>query len=181
MREIRPPPDAFLFFGVFTGFPELFGKVKARLESEYGPLHARGESPTFTFPETRTYHRTMGSGLLRKFFVPARRWPQHGLAPVKLRAVSLEREIAAEHDLGVERPVNIDPGLINDCRIILASTKDYSHRLHRAGGIYEEVTLIFEHGAYRPLPWTYPDFKNPGYHAFFEPLREEIIRGTAGS
>jgi hypothetical protein len=119
----------------------------------------------------------MGSQLQRKFFVLEKRWPQDGLARVKHDAMALEDEILARwcQSTGLQRPVNIDPGLINDCRIILATTKDYAHRLYRGDGIWEEISLVFRGGRYRELPWTYPDFKNIRYHEFFEQFREEIL------
>ena len=175
MREPRPAPPAFLFFGVFTGFEPLFGEVKALLEVRFGSLHPRGESPVYPFPATQTYSRSMGPNLLRKFFVLERPWPQDGLARVKLAAIEMESAIRDRGTFPVERPVNIDPGLINDCRVVLASTKDYAHRLYRGEGIWEEVTLFHEKGSYRPLPWTYPDFRSPAYHPFFESFREELL------
>ncbi len=176
MRPGWPAPNAYLFFGVFTGVEALFDRVRERIVEKYGPLHPRGESPIFPFPQTRTYSRTMGPGLQRKFFVLANRWPQDGLASVKQAAIEMESEIRAAGSHPVDRPVNIDPGILNDCRIILASTKDYSHRIYRGDGIWEEVTLSYENGAYKALPWTYPDFKNPEYHVFFEGFRQELLK-----
>ncbi|MBI4604256.1 MAG: DUF4416 family protein [Planctomycetes bacterium] len=178
MRQVRPAPPAFLFFGVFTGFDGVFAEVRRRVEARFGPIHPRGESPTYPFPETRTYAPAMGHGLLRRFFVLERLWPQDGLAPVKRAALEMEEEIRRGGAFPVERPVNIDPGIINDCRVLLASTKDYSHRIYRGDGIWEEVTLVYEKGAYRPLPWTYPDFRAPTYHAFFEGFRREVLELT---
>ena len=152
MREPRPAPDGFLFFGVFTGFASLFAEVRALVEARFGPLHPRGESDLFPFPATQTYSRTMGPALVRKFFVLERLWPQDGLASVKLAAIEMEAAIQRAGSFPVDRPVNIDPGLINDCRVILASTKDYSHRLYRGDGIWEEIALYYEKGAYRPMP-----------------------------
>ena len=43
--------------------------------------------------------------------------------------------------------VNVDPGIINDCRIILASTSDHAHRIYRGDGVWEEVTLVSDGGA----------------------------------
>jgi hypothetical protein len=178
---MAPGPRAFLFFGVFTGFERLFPRVRTLIEARFGPVHPRGESPAFPFPETRTYRRSMGTGLLRKLFVLAAPWPEDGLAPVKLVAGALEEEVRRSEAFPVERPVNIDPGLINDCRVILASTKDHAHRIYRGQGIWEEVTLIFEKGAWRPLPWTYPDFRAPTYHAFLGEFRQEVLRARKGA
>jgi hypothetical protein len=185
VRRPRPSPDApapraFLFFGIITGFRDLFDEVRGRIATEFGMLHPRGESPIYPFPETRTYEDTMGRGLERRFLVLAEPWPEDGLAAVKHAALAIESEVARAGRHPVERPVNIDPGLINDCRIILASTKDYAHRIYRGAGIWEEITLRFEDGEYRTHPWTYPDFRSPLYHEFFLPFRDEILSIRSG-
>jgi hypothetical protein len=175
-RPFRAAPPAFLFFGVFSQRVEVLDLVGGLIEAEFGPLDPEGVSPDFDFPETRTYGPSMGSGLRRRFYVLGKRWPQDALAPVKLRSVELEDEVLRRVDLGVARPVNIDPGLINDCRIVLASTKDHAHRLYRGDGIWEEVTLVFRDGAYQALPWTYRDFLNPAYHEFFSRFRRRLLQ-----
>ena len=179
----REAPPAYLFFGVFTGFHDLFAQARRLIEERFGPLHPRGESPVYPFPETRAYRTTMGERLQRRFFVVAEPWRQDSLAAVKHASLEMEQAIARSGSFPVARPINIDPGLINDCRVILASTKDHAHRLYRGEGIWEEITLVFQGGAYRPLPWTYPDFRNPEYAAHFAPIRErhleEINRSSA--
>ena len=176
-RPGRAAPPAFLFFGVFGSRTEVLDDVRRRITERYGPLHPQGESATFAFPETRTYAKTMGTALRRRFYVLARRWPQDGLAAVKRAAIDMEDEVRERFGagMGVERPANIDPGLINDCRIILASTKDHAHRIYRGDGIWEEVTLVYREGRYRELPWTYRDFRSPEYHAFFAEFRAELL------
>jgi len=176
MRERRLAPEARLFFGVITGFEGLFEVARERLAARFGPLSAEEESPVFPFPATRTYSKSMGQGpLLRKFFFLERHWPQDGLAEVKLATIGIEAEIQAGGQFPVSRAINIDPGLLNDCRIVLASTKDHSHRIYRGKGIWEEITLVFREGGYRTLPWTYPDFQSPAYAAYFTPIREAYL------
>jgi hypothetical protein len=175
VRGLREAPPAFLFFGVFTGFEGVFDRVRSLVEGRYGPIDRDGESAASPFPETRTYARTMGAGLLKKLFVVERLWPQDRLAEAKLAAIEMEDAVHRSGAFPVERPVNIDPGLVNDCRVVLASTKDYSHRLYRGQGIWEEVSLVFQEGAWRPLPWTYPDLRAPTYHAFLSGFRERLL------
>jgi len=169
----RPPaPPARLFFGVITGFEAAFAPVREALAARFGALDPDCDSPLLPFPATRTYAPTMGTGpLLRRFYFLEETWPQDGLAAVKRGAIEIEAEIARRGDHPVPRPVNIDPGLLNDCRVILASTKDHAHRIYRGDGIWEEITLVFQGGAFHPLPWTYPDFRNPDVAAYFAPIR----------
>ena len=166
---------AYLFFGVFGCSREYLDAARLLIEDSYGPIDPRGVSEVFDFPDAASYKASMGTGLSRQFFVCEKRVEQDCLAAVKHSAIEMERCITQQSPAEVERPVNIDPGIINDCRIILASTKDYSHRIYRGGGIWEEITLMYREGAYRSLPWTYRDFKNPGYHAFFEVFRDRVL------
>ena len=172
---LRPPKPALLFFGVLTRYDEVFDLVRERVTSRWGPLHVAGESPKWPFPDTRTYSKSMGTDLMRRFFTVAALWPQDGLASTKHAALALEEEIALYSQFDVARPVNIDPGLINECRVILASTKDYAHRLYRGDSIWEEITLVFRGGKFETLPWTYPDFRSEEYHTYFAQLRQSVL------
>ncbi len=177
-RERRAAPPARLFFGTITGFERLLERVRDRLAARFGELASEDESPVFPFPDTRTYAKSMGEGpLLRKFFFLRAPWPQDGLAPVKRAAIEIEEEVQAGEDFPVRRAVNIDPGLLNDCRVILASTKDHAHRIYRGDGIWEEITLVFRGGAFEPLAWTYPDFRNPDYATYFASIRKRSLEG----
>jgi len=175
-------PPARLFFAVITGSEGLYDRVRERIAHRFGELVPSEESPLFPFPATRTYGRTMGEGpLLRKFFFLRAPWPQEGLAAVKHAAIELEDAIQAAGDFPVERAVNIDPGLLNDCRIILASTKDHAHRIYRGDSIWEEITLVFRNGRFEALPWTYPDVRNPAYGEFFAPIRQRYLDSLQGT
>ena len=181
-RRLREASPAYLFFGAFGASEDALDATRDLVVKRYGALHPRGESPVFPFPDTKTYSPTMGTDLVRRFWVLEKLWPQDGLAPVKRAAVDMEEQIRQAFPDGVARPVNIDPGIINDCRVILATTKDYAHRIYRGNGVWEEITLVYRHGAYDKMPWTYRDFLNPEYHRFFEIFREELIgrRGESG-
>jgi len=169
-RTLGVAREALLFFWVITRFPSLFERVRGLIEREFGALHPQGTSPEYPFPETKAYARTMGSNLSRKFFVLAKPWPQDGLAEAKLRAIEMEESIEGESSWEVARPVNIDPGLLAESRIVLATTKERPHRLYRTRGVWEEVTLLRRQGTFEVLPWTYPDFRSSAYHEFFAGL-----------
>ena len=175
MASRRTAPPARLFFGIFTGFDELVDWARERLEKSFGALDAENESPLFPFPETDTYAKSMGAGLQRKFLVRQEPLEQDALAAIKWRSLDLEAEAAQLRQWPVERPINIDPGLVNDCRVILATTKDYAHRIYRGNGIWEEVTLVFRGGQFDTMPWTYPDFRSDSYRKYFAGLRKRHL------
>ena len=58
-------------------------------------------------------------------------------------------------------------------RFVLATGKNYSHRIYIGDGIYADLTLIFQKGAYQSLPWTYPDYQDEGMKAFLALVRQK--------
>ncbi|HPP13008.1 MAG TPA: DUF4416 family protein, partial [bacterium] len=69
--------------------------------------------------------------------------------------------------------VNLDPGYLDLARVVLFTTKDFSHRIYMSQGIYAEITLLFHQGKFQPLPWTYPDYQTEQYLKFFSWVREK--------
>lgn len=114
----------------------------------------------------------MGERLWRVFLSFPVLSPAEELADWKLATNSLEENWA----LGGCRRVNIDPGYVAVGKIVLASTKDAPHRVFVGRGIYAEVTLVFQHGAYRPLPHTYPDYTTPTALEFLAASRQDLLR-----
>lgn len=78
------------------------------------------------------------------------------------------------------RRINLDPGYLDSAKIVLVSTKDFSHRIYLGNGIYGEVTLIYSGKNYQTLPYTYPDFRTQEYLDIFKKVREmykiELVR-----
>ena len=72
--------------------------------------------------------------------------------------------------------MNLDPGLITAERLVLATGKNYSHRIYLGKGIFADLTLVFFKGTYRPLPWTYPDYQDPRTIGMFNKIREKYLR-----
>jgi len=91
---------------------------------------------------------------------------------IKIWTNKLEDEFKKDGKFNVIRPINLDPGYLTQSKLILASTKDYYHRIHLQGGIYAEVTLFYQNGKFENLPWTYPDYQTEKYKNFFLKARE---------
>lgn len=142
--------------------------VHARLEAEFGQIVDATEEAPFT--HTRYYEAEMGSGLLREYVAFEGLIDPGELADIKLRTNALEREWSE----GGRRRVNVDPGLLTDHNLILATGKDYAHRIYLRDGIYAEVTLYAHGGGLSALPWTYPDYREAATIAFFEKQRQRL-------
>jgi hypothetical protein len=73
--------------------------------------------------------------------------------------------------------VNLDPGLLTEENFILATGKNYSHRVYLRDGVFADLTLVYRKGEYLPLPWTYPDYASPAIREFLAQVREELREG----
>jgi len=134
------------------------------------------ESPVFEFHQTDYYRPTMGPDL-RKVFLAFDRLIDPGcLAEVKVQTNAWEAEYARSAGHAEPRPLNLDPGYLTLGKLVLASTKDFAHRIYLARGIYAEVTLFFRHGRWEHHEWTFADYRRPEYHEFFTRCRGLLHR-----
>ena len=171
MARPRTANPVKLIVGLLGGDVDLLRRARQRLAHEYGPVDL--ESEIWTFDQTDYYESEMGSALKRWFLVFERLVRPEALPEIKRHTNELEELIAADCLLPDRpRPVNIDPGYITLAKLVLATTKDRGHRIYLNMGIYAEVTLHYSKGAWQSWPWTYPDYRKPEYHDFFNRVRE---------
>jgi len=171
VREVSP---AALVAGVFSAEPELMERAVAVLAGRFGSVEA--ESPPFDFTMTDYYTGEMGGNLKKRFYCFSVPVSPGDLPEIKLFTNGVELEFARREGGETRRRVNIDPGYVTLSKLVLASTKDYSHRIYVGGGIYAEVTLRFVGGTFIPLETTYPDYKTPLAIEFFNGVREYVKR-----
>jgi hypothetical protein len=164
------PPER-LVLGVLSS-PEArgerVGELERELSSRLGPLERGPELP---FPWSGYYDAEMGGRPARSFIAFARLVDPSTLPEIKTWTNELELRLARAEG---GRLFNLDPGLLSLTRFVLATTKARPHRIPLGGGIYGELTLMFEAGDYRPLPWTYPDWASEEYRAYLLGLRDKI-------
>jgi hypothetical protein len=60
-------------------------------------------------------------------------------------------------------------------RFVLATGKNYSHRIYIGKGIYADLTLIYTKGGFTTLPWTYPDYAAKHMFAYLLMVRKKYI------
>ena len=65
---------------------------------------------------------------------------------------------------------------VTEAKVVLATTKDYSHRLFIGNGIYAEVTLRYgnKDRSFTPLDHTYIDYCSETYTTMFNNARERL-------
>jgi hypothetical protein len=163
---------AKLFAGVLVSSTEVLSEVRQRLHREFGKPDY--ESEVILFDSTDYYEPQMGHNLTRRFYGFEQLVRQESLAALKLATNKIEDEFRGR--LGVARPVNIDPGLLLPSKVILASCKDFSHRVYLSDGVYAEITLQYVHGKFETLPWTFPDYRTETYHRILKDVRDIYMR-----
>ena len=173
MGKIQKPLPVKLIVGILTSIPELLPEAEKKLSALFGDVDAR--SDIFPFNWTNYYDAEMGSPLYRRFLSFVDLIEPAAVVDAKIAANELESSIALKYP-GVERPVNLDPGYMEQSKIVLASTKNFFHRILISRGIYAEVTLHYQGRRWESFPWTFPDYGSEKYHPFFTELRENYRR-----
>jgi hypothetical protein len=163
-----------LLLAAFSRHEAALNWARRKASNAWGPIAL--ESPQFEFAETRYYDATMGAGLKKVFLAFERPWDPAGLIEIKLETNRWEEEFAAtttNRDVAsaVTRPLNLDPGYLTLGKLVLASTKDFAHRVYLSRGIYAEVTLQFKHGRWEHHQYTFPDYRRVDYQQFFTDCR----------
>jgi len=164
---LRPLPVK-LITGLIATDTELLKHARKLLERRFG--RADRVSSVFTFDQTRYYEEEFGTDLRRVFLSFEKLIGADTLAAVKRWTNSLEIRLSRSPH---KRTINIDPGYISLAKLVLATTKNHSHRIYIRQGIFEETTLVFRGHTFAPLAWTYPDYRQESHIAFFNETRED--------
>jgi hypothetical protein len=166
MGNITSPDPVKLVIGLIFKDEEFLSKIIGVLRRHFGNIDY--ESPTMPFTFTDYYEKEMGKGLSKKFLSFRKLIPSEKLAAIKILTNKIEIRFSRNNS----RRVNIDPGYLTLAKLVLASTKDYNHRIHLNKGIFAEITLFYQDKSFKPREWTYPDYLSPEYIRIFHQIRE---------
>ena len=172
MAKIGQVEPVKLICGMISADTELFAQAREQLLEQYGPVDQT--SDPFPFDFTHYYDDQMGSPLFRKFLAFERLIDPGDLGRIKRATNDLEDAFASAAKGNPPRPVNLDPGYVAPSKLVLASMKDFSHRIYLANGVYAEITLQYHHGCWESLPWTFPDYGSGRYDAFLTAVRKRL-------
>jgi hypothetical protein len=178
MGKIQLPSPVKLFIGILSADYSFFKIAEERLSSIFGPIDLKTNPEGIPFNFSNYYDKEMGTGLKRLFLSFEKLIKPEDIASIKIQTNKLEDNIAKEAKINAARPVNIDPGYLSASKVILATTKDYSHRLYIKDGIYVEITLQYRSlpsggkKGFQPMSWTYPDYQTQPYLNFFNQMRK---------
>ena len=172
MAEINPYKPEKLICGFLYADEADYEKAKIVMSGMYGDMDF--ESSGIKFSHTSYYETEMGGPLTRRFVSFKDTVDPSRLSEVKLFAMETESELLFEGTQN--RRVNIDPGLLSEPKVVLASAKNFSHRIAIGHGIWAELTLRYIGNTYTTLEWTYPDYAFAESVRIFNNIRENYRR-----
>ncbi len=159
-----PPVSQGLLFGSFLYNTNLFSEEALRKEWDafYGPSFYFNPQHN---PLAKYYSTEMGNqeNLKRFFALTSAPFDRQELLKSKLQALKWEENWSVQS----KRMVNVDTGMLTLENFILATTKNYSHRIFIGSNIFADLTYQFQLGKFQLLPWTYPDYHDDAKIEFF--------------
>jgi hypothetical protein len=170
MGEIRQPQHVLPILAAFSRYESALAWAHQRAAQQWGEVVLA--SDPIPFVDTHYYAAEMGAGLQKCFWAFQRLIDPADLPLLKQHSNGWEAEYRNSHLHSEARPLNLDPGYLTEAKLVLATTKDRDHRIYLSGGIYAEITLYYCGGQWRHREWTYPDYRQPVYHEFFDRCRE---------
>lgn len=151
-------------------------KCLAELKNKFGDVDC--ESRVSEFTRTTYYYKEMGKPLFRVFVSFGKPVARDRLAEIKHLTNAIEKRFA---DSDGKRCLNIDPGLLTLENLVLASGKNFTHRIYLRDGIFAETTLLFQNKRFNDLPWTYPDYGSAEVKELLGTMRNKLIRALKAS
>src|SRR3990167_2746804 len=133
MSMPKEPNSVKLIISLITGDKGILKAVLKELEDKFGSIDFL--SGSIKFNHTDYYTDEMGDNLFRKLISFEKLIKPETLSDIKLFTNSIENEHLAE---GGKRIVNIDPGYISLEKLVLATGKNFAHRIYLRNGIYAD-------------------------------------------
>ena len=175
MLDLLKPKKCKAIFGFIYASEDIYQKTKKNILKKYGNMDF--ESGPLEFNFTEYYQEETGTNLKRRFISLKNLINPDQIKDIKIAMIKLENKYA----ILKKRRINIDPGYINEAKLVLSTTKDFSHRIYLSDKIFAEVTLLYANKAFRNLPWTFPAYRTKSYKKIFLTIRDlykEQIRKT---
>jgi hypothetical protein len=172
MAKTRDPLPVKLFIGMLSSDPALFNECTKIICEKYGPVDYQSE--VLPWDKTDYYQDEMGEGIVRKFIFFERLMDPGDLPKVKLFTNEIEKDFALRTGTTTRRRINLDPGYVTEAKVVLATTKDFAHRVYIGSNIYAEVTLRYNtrDRHFTHCDYTYPDYRTDAYQTVFIKARD---------
>ncbi|MBN2601551.1 MAG: DUF4416 family protein [Candidatus Marinimicrobia bacterium] len=172
MGIIKPAIHAHPFVAIMFNEEHELKNILGILKNRFGNILSAG--PIYKVSDFSDYYeKEFGKQLQKQFFVFRKPACLDNFFQIKVWTNELELNPNAKTP---RRILNIDPGYLEPSKLVLYSSKNFSHRIYCGSGIFAEVTMPFIHGDFIRLPWTYDDYYCEMNRNFLLVMRNEIVR-----
>lgn len=173
MGVIQYPPVVKAFSAILYSEELALSSVLEELTSFFGEISHRSNDFNFDFTD---YYDEQMRAPLKKFFMSFKKlFNREELPQWKTKTNEIEEKYSIKEKGRSLRLVNIDPGYVSRSKVVLATTKNFSHRIYMRDGIFAEITLNFKKGVFAPNPWTFPDYCVEKNLSFFNEVRKSYM------
>jgi len=174
MGKPHAPRPVKIFLGMISREPGLFTECTKLFAQEFGPVDLA--SSVLPWDHSAYYQEEMGIGLLRMFIFFEPPADTELLVAVKHHAMGIEAFFSEPAAAAVRRRINLDPGYLTEAKVVLATTKDFPHRIYIGRNIYAESTLHYhkDKRSFQPVEHTYPDFRSEYCLKLFNGARDVL-------
>jgi hypothetical protein len=166
MLEIKLPLPVKFICAFLYREENIYLAAKKILCRKFGTIDFESERIDFDF--TDYYENEMGKPLFRRFLSFVKLQDASAFVKIKLFCIKVEKKFSENG----KRNVNIDPGYLTEAKLVLTTTKDYSHRVYLAKGVYAETTLYYNDAKFCDFNTTYPDYRTAKYKQILLSIRE---------
>lgn len=165
MGKLKKPEKVKLIIGIIAQESNLH-LADEKIKETLGEIDF--ESEILPFIHTDYYEEEFGGNLYRKFISFKRLIYPDELSKCKIITNEIEEILSSNN----KRKINLDAGYLSLSKLVLASTKDYFHRIYIGQSIFAEITLFYKDKTFQPTPFTYPDYRTKDYIDIFNHIRE---------
>ncbi len=159
------PEEAIIFVGSLFSSRDILASAEALLTERFGEVVLC--SPVLRWDHSGYYDEELGVPIRRRFLFFGPVVDTASLPDIKRQTREIEELFSVEG----RRRINLDPGYVTLAKVVLASRKNYSHRIKIGTGVFAELELFYRDGRFNMMPYTYSDYRDEGVLRIFTRAR----------
>ncbi len=169
MAEASPVDPVKLLALVLWTDAEALRESLAALAAAFGEIDFVG--PDRPFDRTDYYRDEMGPGLSRRLISFARLVPPEGIVEIKLACNAIERRLAGPRG----RRVNLDAGYLDRGKLVLASLKFGTQKIHLGQGVWADPCGRRKRAGWDWFEWSFPDLSDGRFDPELDDVRRRYL------
>lgn len=177
MGDILTPLPVKLFIALTYHDSNVYNTILEGLKEKFGSID---EAYHYDFSQfTDHYEDEIGKPLKKTIVTFDSLIAKDEFPELKIYSNQIEKKNADENEYPIKRNINIDPGYLTEAKVVLMTTKNFSHRIYISKGIFGELALNFRGESFSKNSWTYPDYASTEIIEFFNDVRERYRKQLA--